>query len=78
MSPGAADGSAPVVIDARAAARIEIGGVERVAIEMSARLPRLAPGRYRVIRPPPARPYKAGHRGAPAARAIAARSARGI
>jgi glycosyltransferase involved in cell wall biosynthesis len=78
VSPGAADGSAPVVIDARAAARIEIGGVERVAIEMSARLPRLAPGRYRVIRPPTALAYKAGHLWEQAALPIAARSARVI
>jgi glycosyltransferase involved in cell wall biosynthesis len=42
----------PVVINSRAAARPEIGGVERVAREMVARLPRLAPDRYRVVRPP--------------------------
>jgi glycosyltransferase involved in cell wall biosynthesis len=40
------------VINSRAAARPEIGGVERVAREMVARLPRLAPDRYRVVRPP--------------------------
>lgn len=51
----------PVVIDARAAARMEIGGVERVAIEMSARLPALTPGRYGVLKPPTALAYKAGH-----------------
>jgi glycosyltransferase involved in cell wall biosynthesis len=44
--------SPPVVINSRAAVRPEIGGVERVAREMVARLPRLAPGRYRVVRPP--------------------------
>jgi glycosyltransferase involved in cell wall biosynthesis len=44
--------SPPVVINSRAAVRAEIGGVERVAREMVARLPRLAPGRYRVVRPP--------------------------
>src|SRR3954469_23580931 len=43
--------SPPVVINSRAAVRAEIGGVERVAREMVARLPRLAPGRYRVVRP---------------------------
>src|SRR5881227_2777492 len=42
----------PVVINSRAAGRAEIGGVERVAREMVARLPRLAPDRYRVVRPP--------------------------
>src|SRR5690242_6766674 len=44
--------SPPVVINSRAAARPQIGGVERVAREMVARLPRLAPDRYRVVRPP--------------------------
>src|SRR3954465_5356777 len=43
--------SPPVVINSRAAVRAEIGGVERVAREMVARLPRLAPGRYRVVGP---------------------------
>jgi glycosyltransferase involved in cell wall biosynthesis len=41
----------PVVINSRAAIRTEIGGVERVAREMVSRLPRLAPDRYRVVRP---------------------------
>src|SRR3954452_20600685 len=41
-----------VAINSRAAIRAEIGGVERVAREMVARLPRLAPDRYRVGRPP--------------------------
>ncbi len=52
---------APVAIDGRAAARPEIGGVERVAREMAARLPRLRPGRYRVVRPRPALAHRAGH-----------------
>src|SRR3954464_5584045 len=43
--------SPPVVINSRAAVRAEIGGVERVAREMVSRLPRMAPGRYRVVRP---------------------------
>src|SRR3954466_10611262 len=43
--------SPPVVINSRAAIRSEIGGVERVAREMVSRLPRMAPGRYRVVRP---------------------------
>jgi hypothetical protein len=40
-----------VAIDARAAVRREIGGVERLAHEMIIRLPRVNPGRYRVVRP---------------------------
>lgn len=52
---------APVVIDARAAARREIGGVERVATEMASRLPRLRPDRYAVLRPPGAFAHRAGH-----------------
>jgi glycosyltransferase involved in cell wall biosynthesis len=50
-----------VAIDARAAARREIGGVERLAGEMARRLPALAPGRYRVFRPPAALAHRAGH-----------------
>ncbi|MBX5470205.1 MAG: glycosyltransferase family 4 protein [Thermoleophilaceae bacterium] len=53
--------SAPVTIDARAAVRRQIGGVERVAIELSERLPALAPGRYAVARPPRALAHRAGH-----------------
>jgi glycosyltransferase involved in cell wall biosynthesis len=52
---------APVLIDARATARREIGGVERVAREMAARLPRLRPDRYAVMRPPSALAHRAGH-----------------
>jgi glycosyltransferase involved in cell wall biosynthesis len=43
--------SPPVIINSRAAIRAEIGGVERVTREMVSRLPRMAPGRYRVVRP---------------------------
>jgi glycosyltransferase involved in cell wall biosynthesis len=43
----------PIVINARAAARPEITGVERWAREMAARLPRLDPDRYAVLKPPP-------------------------
>ena len=50
-----------VAINARAAARREIGGVERVAREMAARLPAVAPGRYRVMRPPASLAHRAGH-----------------
>jgi GT2 family glycosyltransferase/glycosyltransferase involved in cell wall biosynthesis len=52
---------APVVVDARAAARREIGGVERVTREMADRLPRLRPDRYAVMRPPAAFAHRAGH-----------------
>jgi glycosyltransferase involved in cell wall biosynthesis len=51
----------PVVINSRAAVRPEIGGVERVAREMVARLPRLAPSRYRVVRPPAGRLGEQGY-----------------
>ena len=44
----------PIVINARAAARPQITGVERWAREMARRLPQLEPERYRVLRPPPA------------------------
>src|SRR4051812_22849338 len=47
-----------VAINARAAVRTEIGGVERVAREMVARLPR---ERYRVYAPPAALAHRAGH-----------------
>ena len=50
-----------LAIDARAAARPELGGVERWARELSARLPALAPGRYVVLRPPRALAHRAGH-----------------
>src|SRR3954464_12435734 len=43
--------SPPFSITAGAAIGAEIGGVERVAREMVSRLPRMAPGRYRVVRP---------------------------
>ena len=50
-----------VAIDARAAARPELGGVERWARELSARLPALRPGGYTVLRPPRALAHRAGH-----------------
>ena len=50
-----------VAIDARAAARPELGGVERWARELSARLPALRPGGYAVLRPPRALAHRAGH-----------------
>jgi glycosyltransferase involved in cell wall biosynthesis len=53
--------SPPVVINARAAARTEIGGVERVARELVRRLPERDPKRYRVVRPPAALAHRSGH-----------------
>jgi glycosyltransferase involved in cell wall biosynthesis len=50
-----------VVIDARAAVRGELGGVERWARELAVRLPALRPGGYSVMRPPPALAHRAGH-----------------
>jgi glycosyltransferase involved in cell wall biosynthesis len=44
----------PIVINARAAARPQITGVERWAREMSVRLPEIDPERYVVMRPPAA------------------------
>jgi glycosyltransferase involved in cell wall biosynthesis len=52
---------APVLIDARAAARAELGGVERWARELSVRLPVLDPERYAVARPTAALAHRAGH-----------------
>jgi glycosyltransferase involved in cell wall biosynthesis len=54
-------GHAGFAIDARAAARPEIGGVERWARELAARLPALRPGAYAVLRPPRALAHGAGH-----------------
>jgi glycosyltransferase involved in cell wall biosynthesis len=65
----------PVAINARAAARREIGGVERLAREMAARLPRLNPDRYRVIQPPHALAHRAGHLWEQAALPLQARGA---
>jgi glycosyltransferase involved in cell wall biosynthesis len=44
----------PILINARAAARPQITGVERWAREMVKRLPELDPQRYEVVRPPKA------------------------
>ncbi|MGI8579606.1 MAG: glycosyltransferase, partial [Solirubrobacteraceae bacterium] len=51
----------PILLNARAAARPELGGVERWAREMVARLPAIEPGRYAVARPPAALVHRAGH-----------------
>jgi glycosyltransferase involved in cell wall biosynthesis len=66
----------PVAINARAAVRREIGGVERLAREMASLLPRLAPKRYRVIRPRPALAHRAGHAWEQAALPLLARDAK--
>jgi glycosyltransferase involved in cell wall biosynthesis len=50
-----------VAINARAAVRGQIGGVERLAQEMARRLPLLRPERYQVIRPPVRLAHRAGH-----------------
>jgi glycosyltransferase involved in cell wall biosynthesis len=55
------DGRRPVAINARAATRPELGGVERWARELTARLPALRPDAYVVLRPPPALAHRAGH-----------------
>ena len=55
--------------------RREIGGVERVARELAARLPALRPDRYRVVHPPPALAHRAGHAWEQAALPVLARDA---
>lgn len=49
------------VIDARAAARPELGGVERWARELVARLPAIRPGAYAVAWPPDRMAHRLGH-----------------
>lgn len=61
LESGAGAHREPVAINARAAVREQIGGVERLAREMVDRLPGLNPGRYRVIRPPASLAHRAGH-----------------
>ena len=51
----------PILIDARAAQRPELGGVERWAREMARRLPAIRPDTYLVARPPRALVHRAGH-----------------
>jgi glycosyltransferase involved in cell wall biosynthesis len=62
-----------VAIDARAAVRAQIGGVERLAREMAVRLPALRPDRYRVLSPPASLAHRAGHLWEQALPAAAAR-----
>ncbi len=49
-----------IVINARAAARRQLSGVERWAAELARRLPALRPDAYAVARPPGALAYRAG------------------
>jgi glycosyltransferase involved in cell wall biosynthesis len=62
-----------ILINARAAARPELGGVERWARELAARLPKVGP--YEVIRPPTALSHRAGHAWEQAALPVRARKA---
>ena len=55
------DRSGPIAINARAAARPELGGVERWARELEKRLPALRPDAYVVLRPPTGLAHRAGH-----------------
>lgn len=50
-----------IVINARAAARPELGGVERWARALTRRLPDLRPATYRVARPRPRLVHRLGH-----------------
>jgi glycosyltransferase involved in cell wall biosynthesis len=68
--------SAPVAINARAAARRETGGVERVARELARRLPALRPERYCAIAPPRLLAHRAGQAWEQAVLPFAARGAR--
>jgi glycosyltransferase involved in cell wall biosynthesis len=68
--------SLPVAINARAAARRETGGVERVARELTTRLPALRPERYIAITPPRALTHGAGQAWEQAILPLAARGAR--
>src|SRR4051794_31499274 len=49
-----------IVLNARAAVREKVTGVERWAREMVGRLPHLRPGRYAVFAPPRALAHRAG------------------
>ena len=74
-APAPRRAGAGVLIDARAAVRPELGGVERWARELSARLPALRPDRYVVARPPAALAHRAGHAWEQAVLPLRARSA---
>jgi glycosyltransferase involved in cell wall biosynthesis len=62
-----------ILLNARAAARPELGGVERWARELAARLPKFGP--YEVIRPPTTLSHRAGHAWEQAALPVRARKA---
>jgi glycosyltransferase involved in cell wall biosynthesis len=68
--------SPPVVINARAAVRRETGGVERIARELSERLPGLRPERYRILRPPRPLAHRVGQAWEQAALPLLAHNAR--
>jgi glycosyltransferase involved in cell wall biosynthesis len=70
------DAVASVAINGRAAVRVETGGVERVASELAARLPKLRPDRYRVVAPRPGLAHRRGHLWEQLALPLAARGAR--
>jgi glycosyltransferase involved in cell wall biosynthesis len=63
-----------IALNARAAARPELGGVERWARELAARLPAL--GGYDVVRPPATLSHRAGHAWEQAVLPVRARRAR--
>jgi glycosyltransferase involved in cell wall biosynthesis len=65
-----------IAIDARAAARPELGGVERWARELATRLPRL--GDYDVITPRPRLVHRAGHAWEQVVLPVRARHARAL
>jgi len=67
--------TAPIAINARAAIRAEVGGVERVTRELVTRLPALAPDRYRVVAPPTPLAHRTGHAWEQVALPIVARGA---
>ncbi len=70
-----AAGSTQVLIDARAAVRPELGGVERWARELADRLPAAFPDVYAAVRPPVALSHRAGQIWEQSVLALRARSA---
>jgi glycosyltransferase involved in cell wall biosynthesis len=77
-SVGRGESAGVVAIDARAAARPELGGVERWTRELARRLPALRPGGYRVLRPRPALAHRAGHAWEQLVLPLRARGARAV
>ena len=77
VNPGPASSKSPeIAINARAASRAQIGGVERLCREMVDRLPLCEPGRYRVIAPPAGMAHRIGHAWEQLALPLLARGAR--